>query len=124
MSAPREAKILFSQGSVDHEMDLLNLSLGGIRAATLARGPDTGRAWTLEVGQRLKDLNLVFPRKGSWDDAQIDSSVVRNTAGVHAAGGFQCGIEFTQIHKDVEKRLTEFVYTLQRRLLKRRLILV
>lgn len=97
-------------------MPVENISLGGV----LCHCPNTLKPLLCE-DKVLENLALSFSIAGNSLGVTVDRSVVKRIEGRTLPKHFGVALEFVGMKQDVQKRLTQIVYDLQRDFLKNRL---
>jgi c-di-GMP-binding flagellar brake protein YcgR len=119
--APAGTKLFFRIDSHPFEMDVKNVSLGGSLGVWVSRELSAGAASLLRKNQVVTDLRLVFPSRKAQSVVTIQTAQIKRLSKNPITRGFDCGLQFTEMDKGEEKRLTTLIYSFQREYLRKRI---
>ena len=121
IKAPAGTILCFVMNATQYEFEVVDISLGGSLAVLVQTEsqddpapPFTGRA-------RLKDVELVFPAEIHPEPLKIETAEIKRTKRNPEVPSYEMALEFAEINPRHEKRLTDLIYRLQRRYLRKRL---
>ncbi len=119
---PAGTRILFPLGGKPIEVPVLNISLGG--TLIISPGKDLRGVLPLQVGTRLSDVRLMGKVDGKGVDIRIQKAEVRRVDAATENRRTLFGVQFLLMEKPDEQALERFIYDCQRRLLKKRSMLL
>ncbi|UCF93757.1 MAG: PilZ domain-containing protein [Desulfobacterales bacterium] len=121
LNAPAGTKLCFSSDSSCYEMEVVNISLGGL-FCRLAAGPSRARQTPLfAVGTVWENIELMFPMANDTRKVCIRQSQIERVEKKPHTHKHGYGLEFIDIDRSQEKILTEIIYAFQRKFLRNRL---
>ena len=119
---PQGTRIVFPFLGRETEVPVLNLSLGGGLVISPKRGEI--RSLSLEPGMTLRDLRLL----GSMEERKLEVSIrtaeVIRVEQVPESSRVHFALRFLRMEREAEQLLDRFIYYSQRRLLKKRSLLL
>lgn len=121
IDVPPGTKIHLKVGSIKREIDVINVSLGGILAVLVRLKKEDKKKAILKAGKTLKHIQLEFPSTEEERRVYIKKARVIRTEKNPQTNRYQYAIQFTGIEKDEENALTQHIYHLQREFLKKRI---
>ncbi len=119
LKAPAGTKLLINTDTQPRELSVVNISQGGVLGAVDRVDPETEGGLTLRVGQSVKNMELIIPFQDTEHQLFIRKAMVRRVGRETVGGNTVYGLEFTNLKKADEKRLTELIYSYQRALLQK-----
>jgi c-di-GMP-binding flagellar brake protein YcgR len=121
INAPIETKLCFSLEATQHELDVLDISLGGSLAALVQTDSRVQQKPAFTDSHTLKDIELVFPAEISRQPIKIKTAQIKRVKKNPETARYEMGLEFNEISKDDERLLNDLIYWLQRQHLRSRL---
>ncbi|MGD9044045.1 MAG: PilZ domain-containing protein [Desulfobacterales bacterium] len=121
INAPIETKLCFSLDATRHELDVLDISLGGSLAALVQTDSRAQQKPAFTDSDTLKDIELVFPAEISRQPIKIKTAQIKRVKKNPETTHYEMGLEFNEISKDDERLLNDLIYRLQRQHLRKRL---
>lgn len=118
LEPPVNTKLHVAVNSSRYEASVISVSLGG---ALIVFGEKNEKKPTLKIGQKLNHIQLVFPSDKEDLRVHINRALVKRLGNAPVTGHFHCSVQFTDIEKNEEKMLNEFIYRFQRLFLRKRL---
>ena len=115
---PPQTKLHVQVKSTMLKMKVLNISLGGTLVGLAGPWAVSKNKKVFDVGDYLKDIELVFPLKGKDFRVHIEKAMaVRLEEGPSKAKNC-CALQFVSMEEKEERALTELIYKYQRQFLK------
>jgi c-di-GMP-binding flagellar brake protein YcgR len=125
LDAPMGAKLHLKGAPTEHEMSVINISLGGTSGVvidSIRKKRGTGRRDPIfKTGETLRHLQLRFPSKERELTVNIKKSVVRRVEEIPRMNRYRYGLQFTEMEKKEGITLTKLIYKFQREYLRNRL---
>jgi c-di-GMP-binding flagellar brake protein YcgR len=121
IKAPIETKLCFSLDATRHELDVLDISLGGSLAALVQTDSRVQQKPPFTDSHTLKDIELVFPVEIDRQPIRIITARIKRVKINPETTRYEMGLEFNEISKDDERLLNDLIYRLQRQHLRKRL---
>ena len=121
IDAPPGTRLCFTADAQQLELEVLNISIGGSLAAWVQTEADISKNSPLTASQMLENVALVFPVEIMRRPIQVDSVQIKRIEHDPETQRFEAGLEFSNISKHEQKRLTDLIYELQRQYLRHRL---
>jgi c-di-GMP-binding flagellar brake protein YcgR len=121
LKAPAGTKLYLTQHTARHELDVINISIGGTLAALVQTSPHDLENPPFADTQLLKDIELIFPSEIMRQPIKIKTIQVKRIKKNSEKTGCVVALEFNAISTGEEKRLTDLIYRLQRQHLRHRL---
>lgn len=121
IDAPAGTKLCFTHDTVRHELETINISIGGTLAALVQTRSRHFEKVSFADKQFLKNIELFFPSEIMPAPIRIKAVQVRRIKINSEKTGYEVGFEFHEINIDEEKRLTDLIYRLHRQQLRKRL---
>jgi c-di-GMP-binding flagellar brake protein YcgR len=121
IDAPAGTKLCVTHATVRHELDVINISIGGTLAALVQTRSRPFEKAPFADKQFLKDIELVFPSEILQMPIRIKAVQIRRIKKSSEQTGCEVGFEFHEITTGEENRLTDLIYRLQRQQLRHRL---
>ena len=119
--APAGTKICFSMHGFQHELRVIDISLGGSLAALVHTEKHFFESSQFSHTRILKDIELVFLPRFSCRPIKINTTQIKRMAKNRYTKRYEMALEFSKMSKNDEKRLTALIYRLQRQYLRKRL---
>ena len=123
LTAPEKSKILFTIDSTRFEMDIINVSLGGVLGAHISMKKEIQNKPVLKNGDNLTDIKLIFHSKENPKIHIKKGRVVRLEESTGKTN-YRYAIHFTDIAINEENIFTNLIYGFHRQFLRKRLHLV
>lgn len=117
LEAPLGTRLYVSLDGRRQEMNVINVSQGGLLVAPLK---GTSRSEIIRTGDYLRRIALVFPSEEDHPSLTIEEALVRRREQDTLTGEPRYGLQFTRLEKKTEKVLTDIIYRLQRQFLRKR----
>ncbi len=119
---PQGTRILLPFPGREIEVPVLNLSLGG----GLVISPKRGEARSLDLGpgSTLRDVRLLSTMEEEKLEVKIRRAEVIRAEKIPESSRIQFALQFVRMEKEDEQQLDRFIYYSQRRLLKKRSLLL
>jgi c-di-GMP-binding flagellar brake protein YcgR len=121
LNAPAGTKLCLTQHTARHELDVINISIGGTLAALVQTSPHDLENPPFADTQLLKDIELIFPSEIMRQPIKIQTIQIKRMKKNSGKTGYEVALEFYAISTGEEKRLTDLIYRLQRQHLRHRL---
>jgi c-di-GMP-binding flagellar brake protein YcgR len=121
LDAPAGTKLCLTQHTARHELDVINISLGGTLAALVQTSPHDLENPLFADTQLLRDIELIFPPEIMRQPIKIKTIQVKRMKKNSKKTGYEVALEFYEISTDEKKRLADLIYRLQRQHLRHRL---
>lgn len=116
------SRLHFRLKKIHGVMDLINVSLGGAYGVLVKHNFKFIRGSVLKMDQQLYDVRMVFPGDDDEPDetVQVKRAEVKRIEHDQDRGFYRYALEFKEVDKEMQDRLTQVVYGLQRKYLQRR----
>lgn len=121
IDAPAETKLCFSIHATRHELEVIDISLGGSLAALVQTDSPVEQKPPFPDLHALKDVELVFPAEINRQPIRIKTAQIKRVKKNPETTRYEMALEFHQISKHDEKLLNDLIYGLQRQHLRKRL---
>ena len=121
INAPKETKLRFSLDTARHELEVLDISLGGSLAAMAQTDNRVRQKTPLPGSHLLEDIELVFPAGISQQPVKIKTAQIKRVGKNLETTRYEIALEFNELSQDDERRLNDLIYRLQRHYLRKRL---
>jgi len=122
LSVPAGTKLYFDLGQIRQEIDLMNISMSGsLGILSTSSGRDQKKPM-IQKEDYIRNIEIVFPSdiSNSEQKLNVNKAIVRRAEYDPRRKADIYAFEFDSIDKDQEKMLIEFIYNLQRSILKRK----
>lgn len=123
LEAPMGAKLHLKGDLTEHEMSVIDISLGGTSGVIIDgnRKKGTRADPIFKTGETLRNLQLRFPSMEKELTVCIKKSVVRRVQKIPRTNRYRYGLQFAEMEKEEEVVLTKLIYRIQREYLRNRL---
>jgi len=121
INAPAETKLCFSIKDTRHELQVIDISLGGSLAALVQTDSHVRHKPPFPDTQALKDVQLVFPAGISRQPIKIKTAQIKRLKKNPETTRYEMALEFNKISKSDQRLLNDLIYRLQRQSLRKRL---
>ena len=121
INAPAETKLCFSIKDTRHELQVIDISLGGSLAALVQTDSHVQHKPPFPDTQALKDVELVFPAGISRQPIKIKTAQIKRLKKNPETTRYEMALEFNKINKSDQRLLNDLIYRLQRQSLRKRL---
>ncbi|MEJ2100276.1 MAG: hypothetical protein P8X68_09885 [Desulfobacterales bacterium] len=121
INAPAGTKLCLTLDGVRAELEVINLSIGGSLAALVQTHSSFKGSSPFAVACFLKDAKLVFPAEIMSQSIKISSIQIKRAKINFETNRYEVALEFYEIDKGEERKLTDLIYRLQRQYLRKRL---
>ena len=121
INAPAETKLCFSIKDTRHELQVIDISLGGSLAALVQTDSHVQHKPPFPDTQALKDVQLVFPAGISRQPIKIKTAQIKRLKKNPETTRYEMALEFNKISKSDQRLLNDLIYRLQRQSLRKRL---
>ena len=121
INAPAETKLCFSINADRHELEVIDISLGGSLAAIVQTDSGIRHNPPFTNIQALKDVELVFPAEIGRQCIRIKTAQIKRVRQNPETTLYEMALEFNEISKQDENLLNDMIYRLQRQYLRKRL---
>ena len=121
LDAPIGTKIHLKVSSINREMDVINISLGGALGVFKRIKKETRKGPILKMGETLRHIELEFSSEKEYRTVHIKKAVVVRIEKNPLKSLYRYAIKFIGVEKEDTKALTRRIYDLQRKYLKKRI---
>ena len=121
INAPAETKLCFSIQGSRHELQVIDISLGGSLAALVQTDIHGQPKPPFPDTHLLKDVELIFPAEIFRQPIKIKTAQIKRLKKNPETTRYEIALEFNQISKSDQRRLNDLIYRLQRQSLRKRL---
>jgi hypothetical protein len=121
INAPAGTKLCFSIHVTRHELEVIDLSLGGSLAALVQTDSHVQHKPPFPDTRALKDVELVFPAGISRQPIKIKTARIKRVKKNPETTHYEMALEFNEISKSNERLLNDLIYRFQRQSLRKRL---
>jgi len=121
INAPAGTKLCLTIDGIRTELEVINLSIGGSLAALVRTNTDLKGSPPFADNYFFKDAQLVFPAEITIQLIEIGSIQIKRMKINAKANRYEVALEFYEIDKSEERKLTDLIYQLQRQHLRKRL---
>ena len=118
---PKGSRIRFHLESIAHEMDLINLSMGGAYAEISMNKDGEEKVPYLESGNTVHDIVLCAPSEEGNLEVNIKKASIMRVEKIKTGKRYKLGIQFIEIDGTEVKTLKKLIYDSQRSFLQNRL---
>jgi c-di-GMP-binding flagellar brake protein YcgR len=120
IDAPPNSRTFFELDDKRYELMIINISIGGTLAALLNRNQKLENSLLLRDTRFLERVQIQLPINDSPETVIINRCRVKRLDKNPKTDRYEYALEFTDLSDDNEKRLTELIYEIQRKYLRRR----
>ena len=121
INAPAETKLCLTIDGIWTELEVINLSIGGSLAALVRTNTDLKRNSPFADKNFVKDAQLIFPAEIAIQSIAIGTMQIKRMKINKKTNSYEVALEFYEIDKSEERKLTDLIYQLQRQHLRKRL---
>lgn len=121
IKAPDGTILCFTINVTRHELEVIDISLGGSLAALVQADSHVYQEPPFSDIGELKHVELVFPAEICRKPIKIKTAEIKRTKKNPEAPRYEMALEFAEISKRHERLLTDLIYRLQRQYLRKRL---
>jgi c-di-GMP-binding flagellar brake protein YcgR len=121
IDAPAETKLCFSIHATRHELEVIDISLGGSLAALILTDNPAKHKVPFPDIQALRDVELVFPEEMNRQPIRIKTAQIKRVKKNPETTRYEMALEFNQMSKSDKRLLNDLIYRLQRQHLRKRL---
>jgi c-di-GMP-binding flagellar brake protein YcgR len=121
INAPAETKLCFSIEGTRHELQVIDISLGGSLAALVQTDSHVQPKPPFPDTHPLKDVELIFPAEIFRQPIKIKTAQIKRLKKNPETTRYEIALEFNQISKSDQRLLNDLIYRLQRQSLRKRL---
>jgi c-di-GMP-binding flagellar brake protein YcgR len=121
INAPAETKLCFSIQGTRHELQVIDISLGGSLAALVQTDSHVQPKPPFPDTHPLKDVELIFPAEIFRQPIKIKTAQIKRLKKNPETTRYEIALEFNQISKSDQRLLNDLIYRLQRQSLRKRL---
>jgi len=121
INPPAETKLRFSIHATRHELEVIDISLGGSLAALVQTDSHVQHKPSFPDTHALKDVELVFPTGIRRQPIKIKTAQIKRVKKNPETTRYEMALEFNEIRKSDERLLNDLIYRLQRQHLRKRL---
>jgi hypothetical protein len=121
INAPAETKLCFSIQGTRHELQVIDISLGGSLAALVQTDIHVQPKPPFLDTRPLKDVELIFPAEIFRQSIKIKTAQIKRLKKNPETTRYEIALEFNQISKSDQRLLNDLIYRLQRQSLRKRL---
>jgi len=118
---PKGSVIRFQLKSIEHELDLINLSMGGAYAEISVKRDGDGKIPILKSGNSVRNIILSAPSAEGNLKIHIHKASIIRVEKLKTGKSFKLGIQFIDIDRAEVKSLKKLIYDSQRSFLQKRL---
>ena len=121
MTPPLGTKICINNNFGRLEMNVLNISRGGVLVLPVNLDQEYPDVSELKVGSKLSNIELTFPFEEKIVKMYVEEALVLRRSKHPVTKQDNFGLQFTDMEKSQEKILMEFIFSFQRNTLRKRL---
>ena len=114
------AKIYFKIDNIRLEMDVLNISMGGVFAELERSKVNETKSMHLGPGTVLNDIVLISQLEGRDFEVHVNQALIIRTNNKSRPKYYSFGLQFTSMSKEDLKSLRELIYDIQKEFLRKR----
>jgi c-di-GMP-binding flagellar brake protein YcgR len=117
---PQGSKIYFKIDDIRLEMNVLNLSMGGVFAEYERPKDNKKKSMHFEPGTVLKHITLMSQLEGREIEVHVNQALIIRAHNKSRPEYYSFGLQFTSMSKEDLKSLRELIYDVQREFLRKR----
>ena len=117
---PSGTKVICQTGSDCYEMDVIDISTGGVFLFSGSFSRNENTAQIFHMGDILTDIKLIFSWKGERQEIFIKTIEIKRIDKNSTLKRYYYAVEFVEIDKGQKMILNRFVYKFQRHFLRNR----
>ena len=121
INAPAGTMLCFTINVKRYKLEVIDISIGGSLAAMVQTASHAYQEPPFPKIGELKDVELVFPAEICRKPIKIKTAKIKRTKKNPEAPRYEMAFEFSKINSRNEGLLTDLIYRLQRRQLRKRL---
>ena len=121
INAPAGTKLCLKLDGIRPELEVINLSIGGSLAALVQANSDVKGSPPFADNYFLKNAELVFPAEIMRQPIKISAIQIKRMKINTETKCYEVALEFYEIDKSEQQKLTDLIYRLQRQYLRKRL---
>ena len=121
INAPAGTKLCLRLDGIRPELEVINLSIGGSLAALVQTHSNFKGSQPFADTHFFKNAELVFPAEIMSQPIKISSIQIKRMKINFETNRYEVALEFNEIDKNEELKLTDLIYRLQRQYLRKRL---
>ncbi len=121
ISAPAGTTLCFKLNSIQYELKVIDISLGGSLGVLVGKAKSNNRNADLAPTEHIEDLELNFPPQYEGKRVTIKRAEIKRLKRYPQSNRYEYALEFLEIDSINKKRLNEQIYRIQRKFLRRRL---
>jgi c-di-GMP-binding flagellar brake protein YcgR len=121
LRAPAGTKLCLTRHAARHEMEVINISIGGSLAALVQTNSQMPEYQPFADKNILNNVELVFPSEILRQPIRIKTVLKKRMKKNPTTARCEVALEFYEISKKEKERLTRLIYQLQRQYLRQRL---
>jgi c-di-GMP-binding flagellar brake protein YcgR len=121
INAPAGTLLCFTINATRYEFEVIDISLKGSLAVLVQTDSHAYPAPPFPGTGELKEVELVFPVEIYRKPIKIETAEIKRTKKNPEVPSYEMALEFAEISNHHEKLLTDLIYRLQRRYLRKRL---
>ncbi len=121
LAAPAGTQLCFLKEADPLTLEVMNISIGGSLAAKVQTRAGVPEDAPFVIAQMLKDVKLAFPPEILQRPIQIEAVQIKRIRKNSQTKRYEVGLEFCEMSKSEQKRLSDLIYQLQRKYLRHRL---
>jgi c-di-GMP-binding flagellar brake protein YcgR len=122
VNAETGTQMHFTLKKIQGIIDLINVSLRGAYGVLVKSNFKFMRGPVLKMDQQVYDVSMVFPGDNDTPEetVYVKRAEVKRVEHDQDRGFYRYAFEFKEIEKEEQRKLTQVIYDLQRRYLRRR----
>jgi hypothetical protein len=121
IDAPAGTKLCLTLDRMRPELEVINLSIGGSLAAVVQTNSEMEKNPPFADNDALRDAKLIFPAEITGQPIKISTLQVKRLKINAETNRYEVAVEFFEMDKSEEQKLTDLIYGLQRQQLRKRL---
>ena len=121
INVPAGTKLCLALDEMRIELEVINLSIGGSLAALVQTNPDLKSPPPFADNFLLKNAELAFSAEIMRPPIKIRAIQIKRIKKNAETKCYEVALEFSEVDKDEQRKLTDMIYELQRQHLRKRL---